>query len=44
VIRSRRSSDITIGAIVREGLTIHPLVEGTAADARVRQFDVKSGW
>ena len=29
---------MTIGAIVREGLTIHHLAEGAAADARVRQL------
>ena len=29
---------MTIGAIVREGLTIHRLAEGSAADARVRQL------
>jgi oligopeptide/dipeptide ABC transporter ATP-binding protein len=29
---------MTIGAIVREGLTIHGLAEGAAADARVRQL------
>ncbi|HKG95070.1 MAG TPA: oligopeptide/dipeptide ABC transporter ATP-binding protein [Gemmatimonadaceae bacterium] len=29
---------MTIGAIVREGLTIHRLAEGAAADARVRQL------
>ena len=29
---------MTIGAIVREGLTIHRLAEGDAADARVRQL------
>jgi oligopeptide/dipeptide ABC transporter ATP-binding protein len=29
---------MTIGAIVREGLTIHKLAEGAAADARVRQL------
>ncbi|HXT14631.1 MAG TPA: dipeptide ABC transporter ATP-binding protein [Gemmatimonadaceae bacterium] len=29
---------MTVGAIVREGLTIHKLAEGAAADARVRQL------
>jgi peptide/nickel transport system ATP-binding protein len=29
---------MTIGAIVREGLTIHKLAEGAAADARVKQL------
>jgi len=29
---------MTIGAIIREGLTIHKLAEGAAADARVRQL------
>jgi ABC-type glutathione transport system ATPase component len=29
---------MSIGAIVREGLTIHRLAEGAAADARVRQL------
>src|SRR5438034_11355757 len=29
---------MTIGAIVREGLTIHKLAEGAAADARVSQL------
>jgi oligopeptide/dipeptide ABC transporter ATP-binding protein len=29
---------MTIGAIIREGLTIHKLAEGQAADARVRQL------
>jgi oligopeptide/dipeptide ABC transporter ATP-binding protein len=29
---------MTIGAIVREGLTIHHIAEGAAADARVRQL------
>ena len=29
---------MTIGAIIREGLTIHKLAEGSAADARVRQL------
>ena len=29
---------MTVGAIVREGLTIHRLAEGSAADARVRQL------
>jgi oligopeptide/dipeptide ABC transporter ATP-binding protein len=29
---------MSIGAIVREGLTIHGLAEGSAADARVRQL------
>src|SRR5207248_2517738 len=29
---------MTIGAIVREGLTIHRLAEGAAADARVREL------
>jgi len=29
---------MSIGAIVREGLTIHNLAEGSAADARVRQL------
>ena len=29
---------MTIGAIVREGLTIHGIAEGSAADARVRQL------
>src|ERR671925_20279 len=29
---------MTIGAIVREGLTIHRIAEGAAADARVRQL------
>ena len=29
---------MTVGAIVREGLTIHKLAEGSAADARVRQL------
>ena len=29
---------MTVGAIVREGLTIHHLAEGSAADARVRQL------
>ena len=29
---------MSIGAIVREGLTIHRLAEGSAADARVRQL------
>jgi oligopeptide/dipeptide ABC transporter ATP-binding protein len=29
---------LTVGAIVREGLTIHRLAEGAAADARVRQL------
>ena len=29
---------MTIGAIVREGLTIHRIAEGTAADARVREL------
>jgi oligopeptide/dipeptide ABC transporter ATP-binding protein len=29
---------MTIGSIVREGLTIHHLAEGSAADARVRQL------
>ncbi len=29
---------MTIGAIVREGLTIHHLAEGAAADARVREL------
>ena len=29
---------MSIGAIVREGLTIHKLAEGAAADARVRQL------
>jgi len=31
-------SAMTIGAIIREGLTIHKLAEGAAADARVRQL------
>jgi oligopeptide/dipeptide ABC transporter ATP-binding protein len=29
---------MSIGAIIREGLTIHRIAEGTAADARVRQL------
>ena len=29
---------MTVGAIVREGLTIHQIAEGAAADARVRQL------
>jgi oligopeptide/dipeptide ABC transporter ATP-binding protein len=29
---------MTVGAIIREGLTIHKLAEGAAADARVRQL------
>ena len=29
---------MTVGAIVREGLTIHKLAEGSAADARVKQL------
>ncbi len=29
---------MTIGAIIREGLTIHRIAEGAAADARVRQL------
>ena len=29
---------MTVGAIVREGLTIHRIAEGAAADARVRQL------
>jgi oligopeptide/dipeptide ABC transporter ATP-binding protein len=29
---------MTVGAIVREGLTIHKIAEGSAADARVRQL------
>jgi oligopeptide/dipeptide ABC transporter ATP-binding protein len=29
---------MTVGAIVREGLTIHGIAEGAAADARVRQL------
>src|SRR5438477_6332293 len=29
---------MTVGAIIREGLTIHHLAEGTAADARVSQL------
>jgi oligopeptide/dipeptide ABC transporter ATP-binding protein len=29
---------MTVGAIIREGLTIHRLAEGTAANARVRQL------
>ncbi len=29
---------MTVGAIVREGLTIHDIAEGAAADARVRQL------
>jgi oligopeptide/dipeptide ABC transporter ATP-binding protein len=29
---------MTVGAIIREGLTIHELAEGAAADARVRQL------
>src|SRR5437868_911887 len=29
---------MTVGAIVREGLTIHKLAEGAAADARVTQL------
>jgi oligopeptide/dipeptide ABC transporter ATP-binding protein len=29
---------MTVGSIVREGLTIHKLAEGAAADARVRQL------
>jgi len=29
---------MTVGAIVREGLTIHKLAEGSAADSRVRQL------
>ncbi|HZE08542.1 MAG TPA: oligopeptide/dipeptide ABC transporter ATP-binding protein [Gemmatimonadaceae bacterium] len=29
---------MTVGAIIREGLTIHHLAEGSAADARVRQL------
>jgi oligopeptide/dipeptide ABC transporter ATP-binding protein len=29
---------MTVGAIVREGLTIHKIAEGVAADARVRQL------
>jgi oligopeptide/dipeptide ABC transporter ATP-binding protein len=29
---------MTIGSIIREGLTIHKLAEGAAADARVRQL------
>ena len=29
---------MTVGAIIREGLTIHRLAEGSAADARVRQL------
>jgi oligopeptide/dipeptide ABC transporter ATP-binding protein len=29
---------MTVGAIIREGLTIHRLAEGAAADARVRQL------
>jgi oligopeptide/dipeptide ABC transporter ATP-binding protein len=29
---------LTVGAIVREGLTIHRIAEGAAADARVRQL------
>ncbi|HEX6967132.1 MAG TPA: oligopeptide/dipeptide ABC transporter ATP-binding protein [Gemmatimonadaceae bacterium] len=29
---------MTVGAIVREGLTIHKLAEGAAADARVREL------
>ena len=38
-IRSRRSTPgCPIGAIVREGLTIHHLAEGAAADARVKQL------
>jgi oligopeptide/dipeptide ABC transporter ATP-binding protein len=34
---------MTIGAIVREGLTIHRLAEGAAADARVRQLLAEVG-
>ena len=38
-IRSRSLNPrMTVGAIVREGLTIHKLAEGAAADARVRQL------
>ena len=29
---------MSVGAIIREGLTIHKLAEGAAADARVRQL------
>ncbi|HEX4684585.1 MAG TPA: dipeptide ABC transporter ATP-binding protein [Gemmatimonadaceae bacterium] len=29
---------MTVGAIIREGLTIHRIAEGSAADARVRQL------
>jgi oligopeptide/dipeptide ABC transporter ATP-binding protein len=29
---------MTVGAIIREGLTIHKIAEGAAADARVRQL------
>src|SRR5438067_1594805 len=29
---------MTVGAIIREGLTIHKLAEGSAADERVRQL------
>src|SRR5262249_22739769 len=29
---------MTVGSIVREGLTIHKIAEGAAADARVRQL------
>jgi oligopeptide/dipeptide ABC transporter ATP-binding protein len=29
---------MTVGAIIREGITIHKLAEGAAADARVRQL------
>jgi oligopeptide/dipeptide ABC transporter ATP-binding protein len=29
---------MTVGAIIREGLTIHKIAEGSAADARVRQL------
>ena len=29
---------MTVGSIIREGLTIHHLAEGAAADARVRQL------
>ena len=29
---------MTVGAIIREGLTIHKLAEGSAADARVKQL------
>src|ERR1700755_1761497 len=29
---------MTVGAIIREGITIHKIAEGAAADARVRQL------